>query len=77
MLTRDQKIYLIKKVNCHVAVRERIGPLIGYFETFPIMPSEETIIEISDFTYISPNMVKKLAEETLLILSLAGKERKS
>jgi hypothetical protein len=63
MLTREQKIYLVKKVDCHTLSTKRVEALPGYFKAFPKMPSDEDIKEISDFIYINRVTVRRIAED--------------
>jgi hypothetical protein len=65
MLTRDQRVYLIKKVDCHAMSSARKDALPDYFRAFPTMPSEEDVRQIADILYLGESTVRKIAEETL------------
>jgi hypothetical protein len=58
MLNRNQKIYLIKKVDCFALSDRRIEALKEYAKIFPIAQNE--IKEISDFVMLREETVAAL-----------------
>lgn len=58
-LTRDQKLYLIKKVDCYAWARMRIEALRDYAKIYPI--SEDEIKLIADFIMIRDETVREIA----------------
>ena len=58
-LTRDQKIFLIQKVDCFALSSMRKEALKGYAKLFPI--TEEEISLISDFVYIQESAIREIA----------------
>jgi hypothetical protein len=60
MLNRDQKIYLIKKVECFALSDRRIETMKEYVKVFPI--AEEDVREISDFVMLREETIRAIME---------------